>query len=182
MAPVFHDLNKSGGAMIVAYGSYKPWTWHKMEGGDGSNYPEFSGRILDLKEGKAHAVEYFRERVEPDLGNGFAVAVVPSHDPESPGLGLRALAAALAQNGGRIDASGCLVRTVKIDKLAHGGDRSINVHLGSIAVTNAALIKGRDVMLLDDVTRTGNSLFACRRLLLDAGARSVQCVALGRTG
>ena len=168
--------------MIVAYGSYKPWSWHKMEGGDRSNYPEFSGRILDLKEGNTHAVAYFRERVEPDLGNGFAVAVVPSHDPASPGLGLRALAAALTQNGGRIDASGCLVRTVKINKLALGGDRSINVHLGSIAVTNAALVKDRDVMLLDDVTRTGNSLFACRKLLLDAGARSVQCVALGRTG
>lgn len=182
MAPVFHDPGKSGGAMIVAYGSYKPWSWHKMEGGDGSNYPEFSGRILDLKEGKAHAVEYFRERVEPDLGNGFAIAVVPSHDPASPGLGLRALAAALAQNGGRIDASGCLVRTVKIDKLAHGGDRSIEVHLHSITAVNPALVKDRDVMLLDDVTRTGNSLFACRKLLLDAGARSVQCVALGRTG
>ena len=182
MAPIFNDPNRSKGEMIVAYGSYKPWSWHKAEGGDSSNYPEFSGRILDLKEGKAHAVKYFWERVEPELGDGFAITIVPSHDPATPGVGLRMLAAQFAQNGDRIDASDCLVRTAKIDKLSHGGDRRIEVHLKSIAVEKLELIRGRDILLLDDVTRTGNSLFACRKLLLDAGTRHVQCVALGRTG
>jgi len=92
------------------------------------------------------------------------------------------LATELAKRGTRVDGSDCLVRTTKIDKLAHGGDRSIEVHLQSIAVALPELIRKRDVLLLDDVMRTGNSLFACRKLLLDAGARSVQCAAIGRAG
>ena len=37
-------------------------------------------------------------------------------------------------------------------------------------------------MLLDDITTTGNSLMACRDILLANGARSVEMLALGRTG
>lgn len=182
MAPIFNDPNRAAGQVILAYGSYKPYSWHKMEGGDSTNYPSYSGRILDLKEGKAQAIRNFAELIEPDLGQGFSIAVVPSHDPAKPSAGLIQLAATLAANGNRVDASGCLVRTEKIEKLAHGGDRSIDVHLRTIAVANPRLIRGQDVFLLDDVTRTGNSLFACRKLLLDAGAQHVQCAALGRTG
>jgi predicted amidophosphoribosyltransferase len=40
---------------------------------------------------------------------------------------------------------------------------------------------GREVLLLDDVTTSGSSLEACKRLLLDAGAAAVKCAALGRT-
>jgi predicted amidophosphoribosyltransferase len=79
------------------------------------------------------------------------------------------------------DASGCLVRIKKIAKLAHGGDRSKNVHLESIEVRNPGLIKGRDVLLLDDVAKTGNSLEACAELLIKAGARSVECATIGKT-
>lgn len=146
------------------------------------NYPSYSGRILDLKQGQAHAIKTFAELLERDLGDFFAIATVPSHDPEKPSAGLIGLAATLAANGDRIDASGCVIRIEKIDKLAHGGDRSIGVHLRSITIVNPELIQGQEVLLIDDVTKTGNSLFACRKLLLDAGARHVRCVALGRTG
>ena len=182
MAPIFNDLGRSGGRVIATYGSYIPWRVHKELGGNSSNYPEFSGRTFDLKNGRTTAVEYFCQRMEPDLGDEFAIAVVPSHDPKSPGSGLRQLAANLAQHGNRSDASGCLVRTVKIEELSQGGDRSIGVHLGSIAVARAELLEGRDVLLLDDVTSSGNSLLACRHLLLQAGAREVQRVALAQTG
>ena len=87
----------------------------------------------------------------------------------------------LQKNGGRIDGSGCLVRTKKIEKLAHGGDRSQDIHLESIVVKNVNLIKGKDILLLDDVTKTGNSLEACTLLLLEAGARSVQRATIGKT-
>ena len=116
MNPIFSDPDRSNDELIISYGSYKPWSWHTNEGGNSSNYPEFSGRILDLKEGQAQAVQYFWERVAPDLGSGFAIAVVPSHDPKSAGSGLPLLAAKLAQTNNRLDASNCLVRTQKIDK------------------------------------------------------------------
>lgn len=182
MGTFFKDEKRFKGQTIVTFGSYKPYSWHtQIDGGSSSNYPEYSGKILDLKEGKQLAVDYFYEHIKDELMDGFAIAIVPSHDPEKI-TGIKALAQKLAKKRDRVDASDCLVRTKKVEKLAHGGDRSIDGHFASIKVRNPDLIKGRNVLLLDDVTRTGNSLMACRKLLLDAGAKSVQCVALGKTG
>jgi predicted amidophosphoribosyltransferase len=168
-------------AGIAIFGDYKPWSAHKEDGGDGSNYPEHSGRILDLKDGKASAVNHFAAMIEPTLPNNIVIAVVPSHDPQKLGGGLKDLAVKLAERGNRIDGSRCLVRTKKIDKLAHGGDRSKEVHVQSIGLISPALIRGKDVLLLDDVTKTGNSLFACKEILTQAGARSVLCATIGKT-
>lgn len=164
---------------IAVYGDYLPWRVHKENGGDGSNYPSHSGRILDLKDGKAGAVTHFKDIIEPELLTGVAIATVPSHDPAKTTGGLKSLGTALASGGARIDATSCLVRTVKIAKLAHGGDRSKEVHLNSIVVEHTHLVKGKDVLLLDDVTTSGHSLEACTELLLKAGARSVQRAAIG---
>jgi predicted amidophosphoribosyltransferase len=133
---------------------------------------------LDLKSGYPAAIPYFQAIIEPEIRNGIAIAVVPSHDPAKGGGGLAALSAALA--GNRIDAASSLARNQKIAKLAHGGDRSLDIHMKTISVANPGLIAGRDVLLLDDVTKTGNSLVACRQLLLNAGAKSVQCAAIGK--
>ena len=42
------------------------------------------------------------------------------------------------------------------------------------------MIEGRNVLLLDNITTTGFSLYACRLLLLRAGAASVHIFALAR--
>ncbi len=166
---------------IAVYGDYMPWNVHKAAGGDRSNFPEHSGRILDLKEKSLRAVAHFCGIIEPELKDQIAIAVVPSHDPAKRQTGLKMLATALAARGNRVDAGDCLVRTEKIEKLAHGGARDKNIHLASVSVGRPELIKGRDVLLLDDVTKTGNSLAACRELLLKAGAASVQCATIGKT-
>jgi predicted amidophosphoribosyltransferase len=166
---------------IATFGDYKPWTGHTADGGDSSNYPEHSGRILSLKKGKTTAVRHFAQMIEPELPEDIVIVTVPSHDPAAIGGGLKALAGELAKGGNRVDGSECLVRTKKIDKLAHGGDRSKDVHLKSVAVANADLIKGKNILLLDDVTKTGHSLEACAELLLNAGAMSVQRATLGKT-
>lgn len=41
-------------------------------------------------------------------------------------------------------------------------------------------IKGDIVLLMDDVTTTGNSLYACRDILLARGAGKVEMFALGK--
>lgn len=180
MVTVFRDPSKFGNDLIAAFGTYLPWSLHTTVGGDRSNYPEYSGKILDLKGGYPAAVPYFQAIIEPQIADGIAIATVPPHDPAKVGGGLIWLAGALTANGGRTDASSSLARTQKIVKLAHGGDRSLDNHLNTISVVNPAVIYGRDVLLLDDVTKTGNSLVACRQLLLGAGARSVQCAAIGK--
>jgi hypothetical protein len=177
---VFINQAKFGNQLIPAFGTYLPWSLHQAVGGDKSNYPEYSGRILDLKSGYPAAVTYFHPIIDPELLDEIAISVVPGHDPSKAAGGLAALADALTQNNLRINASSCLFRNQKIAKLAHGGDRSLDIHRQTVAVREKHLIQGQDVLLLDDVTKTGNSLIACRQHLLDAGARSVQCVAIGK--
>lgn len=41
-------------------------------------------------------------------------------------------------------------------------------------------ISGDVVLLIDDVTTTGNSLYACKEILLQAGADTVEMFALGK--
>jgi predicted amidophosphoribosyltransferase len=183
MPPILKDHQRYWGAgWLAVFGDYKPWGVHKNGGGTRENYPPHSGRILDLKDGKADSVTYFKDLVEPVLGDDdFVIVIVPGHDPARPSKGLKALAAELAKGGNRADASGALVRTQKIAKLARGGDRSEAIHANSVVVADVSLIKGKHVLLLDDVTKTGNSLRACEKILLDAGATSVTCVTMGKT-
>jgi adenine/guanine phosphoribosyltransferase-like PRPP-binding protein len=59
-----------------------------------------------------------------------------------------------------------------ITKLAFEGDRSLIVHLRSIAVSAFAWLQGATVLLIDDVVTTGNSIEAARRLLCPCGNSS----------
>jgi ComF family protein len=56
--------------------------------------------------------------------------------------------------------------------------RRANV-LGAYRVPDADLIKGKRVMLLDDVITTGATASECARMLLSSGAKEVICAALG---
>ncbi len=91
MAPIFKDPGKNWGREIVSYGPYKPWNVHVAEGGDRSNYPEHSGKVLDVKDGYGRGINHFSDLVEKDLGEGFAVSVVPSHDPGKQDAGIKTL-------------------------------------------------------------------------------------------
>lgn len=171
------------GEVIKALGPYRPWSYHKSRGGTSSDYPRHSGLILDLKEMKQSSISYFCDVIVPLIRDQVgAMAVVPSHDPEKKTSGVHKLVSEIAKKKkGTVDAGRALIRTKKVDKLASGGDRSIDIHLESINVSKPGLIKDRFVLLFDDVTTSGNSLIACHDLLLGAGAKGVQCVALGKT-
>jgi len=161
---------------IVSLGIYHPY-----RGGSNPDFDRFSSLILSLKNQKDEGFAYFYKQLAPLFREDIAVAVVPSHDPAKSTSGIRSLAKLLAHDSSRVDASACLQRVIKIDKLATGGDRSVQKHLDSIRVAQPELIRGRAVLLLDDVTTTHNSLLACRTLLLNAGATSVQAYALAQT-
>lgn len=166
----------------VYLGTYHPY---RVWGADGDKvknplFDAYSGLMLDVKENDAAAIEQIRRRLDAILAENIAVACVPSHDPAKLESGIRNLSRRIAATN-RIDATGCLVRTKKIAKLADGGDRSVEVHLGSIQVANPQVIHGREVLLLDDITTSGNSLIACQQLLMQAGAGAVQRMALALT-
>lgn len=177
------DLNHEDleGEVIKILDPYKPWNYHKECGGDSSNYPLHSGKILDIKFNRPEGIRYFTKLLKLNRQSGWIIATVPGHDPEKIESGIRALGQSLAKEYEVEDGTGILRRIKKIEKLSQGGDRSVQVHLQSVMVNTPDYIRGRSILLIDDVMTTGNSLIACRKLLLDAGAERVQCLALGRT-
>lgn len=74
-----------------------------------------------------------------------------------------------------------LTRTSEIQKLSFGGNRDENIHYKSIELRKDEDIVGYDILLLDDVYTTGNSLNACKRILKDNGANNVYRFTFSKT-
>jgi len=62
-------------------------------------------------------------------------------------------------------------------ELGDRAERSANIS-GAYTVSDAELIEGKRVLLIDDVVTTGSTLSECARVLLSAGATKVVCAAL----
>ncbi len=154
---------------------------YRLRGGiRNPNFDAFSGFILDVKDKLSSGVLYFSKRLGPIIPTGVVLCSVPSSDAANTENGIRLLAQWLSIKG-RIDGTFCLVRTQTIPKAAHGGPRSIEIHLKTITVENGDLVRGKDVYILDDVTTTGSSLQACAQLLEPFEPASITCLALGQT-
>ena len=130
--------------------------YHPKRRGSNPDFDEQSMQILSLKEREDRPLRRFTI-VDPLLGSGFAIAVIPSRDAA------RTVPAFATWRNGSPEMAAptphpAWCATATIPKLACGGDRRVEVHLGSISVVEAHLIRGQEVLLLDDITTTGNSL------------------------
>ena len=135
--------------------------------------------ITALNAGRQWPLKRLFEQLDPLLEPGIALAAVPPHRAYQAFWPTRTLAQRLAAHG-RVDATACLVRHMTIRRIIFGGPSTRALHHATVVVEEAHLIQGRQVLLLDDIAKSGASLVACRELLLDAGASSVQALALGR--
>jgi predicted amidophosphoribosyltransferase len=62
-------------------------------------------------------------------------------------------------------------------EMASREERLLNV-AGALTVRESAAVRGRDIIVLDDVTTTGATFREARRALRRAGAKKILCVAL----
>ena len=81
---------------------------------------------------------------------------------------------ALGRLTGISDCSRLLVRTrnTGAQSLFDRKSRLVNVK-DAFCVTNAELIKGKNILLIDDILTTGTTVNECGRILKDAGAKTV---------
>jgi phosphoribosylpyrophosphate synthetase len=164
---------------IFHLGHYHPRTLFGR-GRSNPGFDDWSQNILNLKSHDRSAMEFFRLQLQPVLWADPVVSAIPPSKAGAALSGIQSVAKALTKTSG-VDATPALVRHKSIDKQATGGKRSVQQHLDSLRVAVASLVAGRSVVLLDDVCTTGYSMVACQWLLLQAGATSVTCVALGQT-
>lgn len=165
---------------IFYLGVYQPLT------GDYEGYwdfTEYSSGILDLKNGDSLAINDFFDCIHFNLAaNDFdCILVVPPHHSCNNKSGIKLLAQKIANVNNIIDATSCLIRHTTIDRLSTGGNRNLENHLKSIKILNQEVIQGKYVLLFDDISTTGNSWKACKKLLKDAGVKKVKCFVLGKT-
>ncbi len=66
--------------------------YHPKRGGANPDFDEQSMQLLRLKDRDGQAIASFYKRIEPLLGSGFSIAVVPSRDAARTGTGMRDLA------------------------------------------------------------------------------------------
>ena len=72
------------------------------------------------------------------------------------------------------------VRRTRVQSRIRGEARRRANVLGAYAVTQPELLKGKRVLLLDDIITTGSTIGECARVLLTAGAKEVHCGAVAK--
>lgn len=157
--------------------------YHPYDHGTNPSFDQYSKSILNIKDGRPGSELPFAEPLSAytgTLGSGTVLTYYPSSKAGKEKKGLAALIRLVAREGDEVFPD-LLVRTRTVDKRATGGDRSLEVQLGSIEVSKPSRVRGKLVAVVDDVATTGTSLVAARRLLLEAGAGDVVQIALART-
>ena len=142
----------------------------------------YSKMIRDLKDNDEFAVEYFYNRLKDYFEKNInTIVIVPSHDPGSHVSGIKSLADKLAKYRRWNDYSDLITREKFIEKLSAGGDRRMRVHRESLKAERIKSILLKKILLIDDVTTTGNSIYACMEILESIGARYIQPFTLAKT-
>jgi len=122
---------------------------------------------------------------DPGLWEGVDLLVpVPLHPSRRRDRGFnqaRLLARDMARLRGLRVIDGCLVKVRNAPPQAglRAADRERNV-VRAYAVRRPDRVRGRTLVLVDDVTTTGATLRECARVLMEAGAREVRAVTLAQ--
>lgn len=122
---------------------------------------------------------------DPDLWRGIdAIVPVPIHPRRKRGRGFNQ-AAVFAAELGRLEGAAILngalikVRNVPPQTSLEAGERERNVR-GVYAVKKEAAVRGKILLLADDVYTTGSTIKECSRTLLAAGAKEVRAVTIAQ--
>lgn len=176
---IFRDSEKNTvvSQEIFDLGRYHPW-----HDGHNPNFDEFSRLILDVKDQRIKGINYFTDRLRSILSGTeeYVICVIPTHAVGTAPSGIRTIAKQLCSHP-VIDGTDVISRIFEMPKKTVGGSRDRQLEIKSLAVMNESIVRGRQVLLLDDVTTTGTSLKAGKYLIEQAGAEIVVLLALART-
>lgn len=132
------------------------------------------------------AIETVAKYLEGVLSGNCALVAIPSSKTEaycnsSVHELIHKIVEDIGEDRNIIDASDCLYRLYDIpSQHKQKGKRDISVLLASTGIQNAEKIVGRDILVIDDITTSGNSFKAAAKLLKDFGAANIISFAVGK--
>ena len=190
---------------IFYIGKYIPT--RKLQFATNADDIEFSKKLLAIKDRKIKAIEYFTNILTGLINqNGkFIITTVPSSTQDNANA-IDIIAKNLSSEDNFNIANGSAVisfyesadkkwvyesdtnlsvikRIISLEKKSTGGVRDANIEYKSVSINSRWLdvIKGKIILLLDDIITSGTSIQACKKKLIENGAHRVICLALGRT-
>ena len=174
-------LGSYKGVPVTAFGHYVP--------ADTGRMTQYSSLILDFKNGKDRAIRYFSNEIKRFLISRNALeynlvfATVPSSEKGRAHKGFPALIKELAQHFNIENPKNNILLRTQSKQSAHlGGSRSIEENKRTLSVLmKHKNMQGKKVILLDDITTTGNSLKACVDLIIPTGCEIKFALVLGKT-
>jgi predicted amidophosphoribosyltransferase len=171
--------------------------WYLSNGDKNPKIDAVTHHILNLKHNPgaekhdphrhAKAVTFFSRRLTVALGRlsekqtPKLAVMIPSSTAHNISEGLASIVLNACHPRSIPHNCSCLTRVKSVSKKATGGSRSVEQHFHSIIIEGNAFERGSRILLIDDVTTTGNSMRACKQLLQDAGAGDVIMLALTQT-
>jgi predicted amidophosphoribosyltransferase len=161
--------------------------YHPYRGGSNPNFEKrTSGKILDLKDQKDNAINFFKSEIIklfpiPSRTTEIVICCAPSSNKDKISSGIRTLSEKLVLDKKFIDGTSLIVRTTSIPKLSTGGKRDYKLQKDSLSFVKKIDLNDKIVYLIDDIVTSGVTLRACKDLLKENGAREVHCFAIGRT-
>jgi predicted amidophosphoribosyltransferase len=176
---IFRDSENNTVALqdIFNLGIYHPW-----QDGHNPNFDAFSRVILDVKYQHIKGINYCTNQLRSIISSTeeYVICVIPTHAAGTEPSGVRTIAKRLCSRS-VIDGTDVISRVFEIPKKTVGESSDMQLEIKSLAVTDESVVRGRQVLLLDDVTTTGTSLKAGKYLIEQAGAEIVVLLALART-
>ena len=144
---------------------------------------ELSNSLLNLKKNlDLFQIQKWAKNLASIIQHYTVVCCVPSSKPKREAGVIGKIVEQLCKYNESINyEKNLLSRNKEIEKRSNmGSDRSIDIHLNTIDITNQS-IKHDKILLIDDITTTGNSLLACKRKLKEIGIKEVGMLTLART-
>ena len=175
---------------IITFGKYYPKYDRQYRDMD-----KFSSLVLNIKKDVItldetsiehhyykQAINYFTNQLRSILSDTeeYVICVIPTHAVGTAPSGIRTIAEQLCLPP-IIDGIDVLSRAFEIPKKAIDESRDLQLEIESLTVRNGSIVKGRQVLLMDDVTTTGTSLKAGKYLLERAGVALIALLALAKT-
>jgi len=145
---------------------------------------DFSKSIIGLKNKDNNFINYFFRILKSKIAKNpnTVICVVPSSTIAKRSSGIRELSIKLKDHcnlsmGLQIIQRGTDV-TPQHERI---GRSSYEEQYNSLYLIDVNLTKNKNILLLDDIITSGNTLLACSNLLLKHGAKKIICLVLGRT-
>ncbi len=169
------------GVSVVSFGHYIPLSSDKHD--------DVSKRVLAFKKGEQDAIEHFMQETRLLFMHHqidkttFSVATIPSSTVGKAHKGFsqffRGLSSAFPIDN---PTSNILYRTDSKQPAHLKGDRSTKANESTIAVHKKhGNIKGKNIILFDDILTSGNSMKAGIDVLKKKGANILFAIVMGRT-